>query len=215
MKRRDVLASAALLGTAAGWSGAARAEAPRFAEGTDYQVLAPRAAVEAPAGKVEIVEFFWYSCPHCNAFEPTLQAWLRQLPTGIYFRRIPVAFRADFVPQQRLFFALEAMGLVEKMQARVFAAIHTEHLELAQEAQIIDWAGKSGIDKARFADAFHSPAVSDQAVRAAQLQDAYRVEGVPALGVAGRFYTDGALAGGMERALKVVEYLTGVARHTA
>ena len=176
--------------------------------GTDYQPLERPAPVEAPAGKIEIVEFFWYNCPHCNVFEPTLAAWVKKLPKDVAFRRVPVAFRDDFAPQQRLYFALEAMGLVDKLHAKVFAAIHGEKLNLNKADAIAEWIGKQGVDQVKFLEQYNSFSTANKTTRATQLQNAYKVEGVPALGVAGRFYTDGSMAGSMERALQVVEFLT-------
>jgi thiol:disulfide interchange protein DsbA len=214
MKRREfsLLAGAATVATQALWPAIAHADAAKPEAGTDYLVLDPRAAVEAPAGKVEVVEFFWYSCPHCNAFEPELAAWLKKLPKDVSFRRVPVAFRDDFVPQQRLYYALDAMGLVDKLHAKVFAAIHGEKLDLAKAPAIAAWVVKQGVDLAKFNEHYNSFSVATKASKAAQLQNAYKVEGVPALGVAGRFYTDGTLAKTMANALKVVESLVAVAR---
>jgi thiol:disulfide interchange protein DsbA len=213
MKRRDfsVVCGAALAGSAVA-PRLALAQAKPPVAGTDYMVLEKRASVEAPAGKIEVVEFFWYSCPHCNAFEPTLNAWVKGVAKDVSVRRVPVAFRDDFVPQQRLFFALEAMGLFDKLHGKVFAAIHVDKQKLARGDEIGDWVGKQGVDKAKFMEQYNSFSVSTKATRGAQLQNAYRVEGVPALGVAGRFYTDGTLASSMERALQVVEFLTGEVR---
>jgi thiol:disulfide interchange protein DsbA len=180
--------------------------------GKDYLPLESPATVEAPAGKIEVVEFFWYNCPHCNAFEPTLDAWVSKLPKDVYFRRAPVAFRDDFVPQQRLYFALEAMGLVDKLHASAFRAIHVEKLNLSKGEAIADWVAKQGVDKAKFVEQYNSFSVATKAGRASQLQNAYKVEGVPALGVAGRFYTDGSIAGNMERALQVVDALVAGVR---
>ena len=182
-------------------------QAQKIEPGTDYQVLDPRAPVEAPAGKIEVVEFFWYSCPHCNSFEPTLEAWAVKLPKDVVLRRVPVAFRDDFVPQQKLFYVLETMGLVEKLHAKVFAAIHVEKLNLARGDAIIEWVAKQGVDKAKFTEQYNSFSVATKASRGTQLQNAYKVEGVPALGVAGRFYTDGSMAKSMGRALQVVDTL--------
>ena len=213
MKRRDfsVVCGAALAGSAVA-PRLALAQAKPPAAGTDYMVLEKRASVEAPAGKIEVVEFFWYSCPHCNAFEPTLNAWVKGVAKDVSVRRVPVAFRDDFVPQQRLFYALEAMGLLDKLHGQVFAAIHVEKQKLARGDEIGDWVGKQGVDKTKFMEQYNSFSISTKATRGAQLQNAYRVEGVPALGVAGRFYTDGSLARSMERALQVVEFLTGEVR---
>jgi thiol:disulfide interchange protein DsbA len=213
MKRRDfsVVCGAALAGSAVA-PRLALAQAKPPVAGTDYMVLEKRASVEAPAGKIEVVEFFWYSCPHCNAFEPTLNAWVKGVAKDVSVRRVPVAFRDDFAPQQRLFYALEAMGLFDKLHGKVFAAIHVDKQKLARGDEIGDWVGKQGVDKAKFMEQYNSFSVSTKATRGAQLQNAYRVEGVPALGVAGRFYTDGTLASSMERALQVVEFLAGEVR---
>jgi thiol:disulfide interchange protein DsbA len=169
-------------------------------------------AVEAPAGKIEVVEFFWYSCPHCNAFEPKLNAWLKKLPPDVSFRRVPVAFRDDFVPQQRLYYTLEAMGKVDELHDKVFDAIHQQHQPTDREDRILAFAEKNGLDRAKFQELYNSFGVATKARKAKQLQDDYEVDGVPALGVAGRYYTDGTLAGGMDRALFVVDYLIGQAR---
>jgi thiol:disulfide interchange protein DsbA len=208
MKRREfsqTVAGAALISTLI--PSAVHAQAKKPEAGTDYMLVDPRAPVDAPAGKIEVVEFFWYACPHCNAFEPTLEAWVKKLPKDVAFRRVPVAFRDDFVPQQRLYFALETMGLLDTLHAKVFAAIHVEKLNLTRGDAITDWVVKQGVDKAKFLEQYNSFTTATKASRSTQLQNAYKVEGVPALGVAGRFYTDGSLARSMERALQVVESL--------
>ena len=208
MKRREfsqTVAGAALISTLV--PSAVHAQAKKPEAGTDYMLVDPRAPVDAPAGKIEVVEFFWYACPHCNAFEPTLEAWVKKLPKDVAFRRVPVAFRDDFVPQQRLYFALETMGLLDTLHAKVFAAIHVEKLNLTRGDAITDWVVKQGVDKAKFLEQYNSFTTATKASRSTQLQNAYKVEGVPALGVAGRFYTDGSLARSMERALQVVESL--------
>ena len=175
--------------------------------GNDYYKLDKPAPVDAPSGKIEVVEFFWYSCPHCNAFEPTFEAWVKRAPKDLVIRRMPVAFRPDFEPQQRLYFALEAMGLIDKLHAKVFYAVHVERNRLATPEAIFDWVAKQGVDKAKFADQFNSFTAAGKVKRAVQLQEAYKVEGVPSLGIAGRFYTDGSIAKSMERALGVADYL--------
>ena len=212
MKRRDfslvcgVAAGAAWLPTGA----SAQAKPPQA--GTDYLVVEKPAGVEAPAGKIEVVEFFWYSCSHCNAFEPALEGWIKRAPKDVVVRRVPVAFQDNFVPQQRLFYTLEAMGLLSKLHAKVFAAIHGEKQNLTKADAIVDWVAKQGVDKAKFEEQFNSFSVATKATRGTQLQNAYRVEGVPSLGVAGRFYTDATLTKNMDRALQVVEFLAAQVR---
>lgn len=212
MKRRDFSLACSAIAGAAFVHSPARAQGKPPEAGTDYLVLEKHAAVEAPAGKIEVVEFFWYSCPHCNVFEPTFDAWRKRVPKDLVVRRVPVAFRDDFVPQQRLFYALEAMGLVDQLHAKVFAAIHVEKQDLARADAIANWVAKQGVDKAKFLEQYNSFSVSTKAARGTQLQNAYKVEGVPSLGVAGRFYTDGTLAKSLDRALKVVEFLAAQVR---
>jgi thiol:disulfide interchange protein DsbA len=183
-------------------------------EGADFLTLDKRVPGDAPAGKVEVIEFFWYSCPHCNAFEPKLVSWIKRLPPDVTVRRVPVAFRDDFVPQQRLFYTLEAMGKLDELHAKVFNTIHVEHQMIDKEPTILAWAEKNGLDKAKFLETYNSFSVQTKARRASQLQDAYKVQGVPALGIAGRYYTDGSLAGNMDRALQITDYLVAEARKT-
>jgi thiol:disulfide interchange protein DsbA len=213
MKRREFsqAAAGAVLASSAWIASSAQAQA-KFSAGKEYHILDARAPVDAPAGKIEVVEFFWYSCPHCNAFEPTLAAWIKTLPKDVVFRRSHVAFQDSFVPQQRLALTLEALGLVEKLHAKVFAAIHVEKINLNTGEAIAEWVSKQGVDKAKFLDQYNSFSVQTKATRATQLQNAYKVEGVPALGIAGRFYTDGTMASSIERALQVTEALIAEAR---
>jgi protein dithiol oxidoreductase (disulfide-forming) len=175
-------------------------------DGEDYISLDKPLPTE-PKGKVEVIEFFWYSCPHCNHFEPTLQAWLQKVPKDVVFKRVPVAFRDSFIPQQRLYYALETLGKVDALHKAVFHAIHTEKQTLDTADQIIAWAVKQGLDKKQFTDAFNSFSTSGKTGRAKQLQDQYKVSGVPALAVGGRYYTDGSLAKNMTRALSVADHL--------
>jgi thiol:disulfide interchange protein DsbA len=202
-----VLASAAL-----GLPGAALAQLRKPEAGTDYLTLDKRVNPDVPPGMIEVIEFFWYSCPHCNAFEPQLEAWIKKLPPYVVMRRVPVAFRDDFVPQQRLYYTLEAMGKLPELHAKVFRSVHVENNPTDREELILAWAEKQGLDRAQFKELYNSFTVFSKARRATQIQDDFKVGGVPSIGVAGRYYTDGDLAGNMERALQVTEYLIGEAR---
>ena len=191
----------------------AMAQARQFKEGKDYTRLAKPLTPDAPAGKVDVIEFFWYSCSHCNAFEPALESWIKAAPKDLSIRRIPVAFNASFVPQQKLYYALQGMGKVDELHARVFRAIHVEKINLSKEDAIMAWMAKQpGIDMAKFKEMYASFNVASQAQRAAQLQEAYGVEGTPSMGVAGRFYTDGTMAGSLNAVLQVVDHLVAVSR---
>lgn len=206
-RRQFHLAAVAAAALPLGWSPAALAQSATPKAGKDYLVLDKPVDTEAPAGKIEVIEFFWYSCPHCFAFEPAFERWAKALPPNVMLQRVPVHFRDDFFPQQKLYYALEAMGKVDELHTKVFNAIHKEHLPLNTDAAITAWVVKQGVDKAKFLEAYNSFSVNTKAKRAAQIQDQYKVEGVPALGVAGKYYIDGSLAGSMERALVVADYL--------
>lgn len=213
MKRRDFSGvCGAAVAASALYVPLVQAQAKPPEAGVDYLVLDKRAPVETAAGKIEVVEFFWYNCPHCNAFEPALEAWIKRLPKDVSVRRVPVSFRDDFVPQQRLYYAIEAMGLTEKLHSKIFTAIHGEKLQLNKSDAIADWVAKQGVDKGKFLEQYNSFTVSTKATRATQLQNTYKVEGVPALGIAGRFYTDGTLAKNMDRGLLITDFLVSIVR---
>ena len=217
MHRRDFSRTATAVAAATALplgllSGAAHAQGKPPQSGKDYLTLDKRVATDAPAGKIEVIEFFWYSCPHCNAFEPTLEAWMKSAPKDLVIHRVPVAFNSSFAAQQKLYYALEGMNKLPELHAKVFRAVHVEKLPLAKDDQIFDWIGKQGVDVAKFKEIYNSFTVSNQLRKAAQLQEAYNVEGVPSMGVAGRYYTDGTMAGSMQNVLQVVDYLAGQAR---
>ena len=215
MKRRDFSVTAASLAAAAAGSALglpALAQGAPFKEGKDYAKLAKPVASTAAAGKVEVVEFFWYSCAHCNAFEPVLATWMKSTASkNASVQRVPVAFNASFAAQQKLYYALEGMGKVDELHARVFRAIHVERQNLSKEDGILAWMGKQpGVDMVKFKEVYNSFSVASQVRRATQLQEAYGVEGVPSMGVAGRYYTDGTMAGSMPSVLAVVNHMISI-----
>ena len=220
MQRRNFSVSAATLAAAAatGMSAfplLAQAQAKAFQSGSDYLTLEKPAATEAPAGQVEVVEFFWYNCSHCNGFEPMFDTWAKKVPKDVFVRRAPIAFRPDFEPQQRLYYTLESMGKVDELHKRVFSTIHGEKQLLNTTEQITAWAEKQGISKAKFVEMYNSFSVSTKVRKATQLQDAYALDGVPALGINGRYFTSGTQAKTLERALQVADYLVVQSRGKA
>lgn len=200
----------AVLGGAAGVPHALAQGGP--VEGVHYVKLSQPAPVSAPTGKIEVVEFFWYGCPHCNALEPALEAWIKRLPADVAFRRVPVAFSATHESHQKLFYGLEAMGQLEAMHRRIFAAIHTQQQRLDREADQLAFLKAQGVDEAKFLEMTKSFSVQTKMRQAKQLSSAYKIDGVPAMGVAGRFYTAGSLAGDNQRALAVTDFLIARAR---
>jgi thiol:disulfide interchange protein DsbA len=185
----------------------ANAQAAKPQAGVDYLAMDKAVPTENAGGKVEVIEFFGYWCPHCNAFEPELEAWLKKLPANINFKRVPVAFQDAAIPLQKLYYTLEAMGKVSELQRKVFTAIHADKQNLNTQDGIVAWAVKQGIDQQKFVETFNSFAVNTKVSRAKQLINDFKIQGVPSLGIAGKFYTDSGLAKGMTRALQVAEYL--------
>ena len=173
MKRREFSLSAASAVAASALTlpvaNPAMAQARQFKEGKDFKRLDEPVAPDAPAGKVDVIEFFWYSCPHCNAFEPTLDAWVKAAPKDLSIRRVPVAFNASFVPQQKLYYTLEGMGKLEALHAKVFRAIHVEKAKLAKDDEILAWVTQQGVDVAKFKEVYGSFSVANQVRRASQL----------------------------------------------
>ncbi len=183
-------------------------------EGKDYVKLSTPAAVTLPSAdkKVEVVEFFWYGCPHCYAFEPILEGWVKKLPADVAFRQVPVGFMAAHQFHQKLYYALEETGQLAAMHRKVFSAIHQGGKRMSSESEVVAFITGSGGDGAKVGDAMKGFGVNTKANRAKQLTDAYKIDGVPALGIHGRFYTSGALAGNHERATQVADFLIQSAR---
>lgn len=215
MNRREFSLAAAAAASASAFPfmatpALAQAAAPR--EGKDYAKLSKPVASTAGAGKIEVLEFFWYSCPHCNAFEPAFAAWKSAAPADVVVQRVPVGFNASFIPQQKLYYALLAMNKLDELHTKVFRAIHVERNRLAKDEDIFAWIGQQGVDVNKFKESYNSFTVSNQVRKATQLQQDYNVEGVPSIGVAGRFYTDGTMAGNMANVLRVTDHLIAVSR---
>jgi thiol:disulfide interchange protein DsbA len=191
-----------------------RAQGNAPVEGRDFVRINPPAAVPAGA-KIDVIEFFSYGCPHCYSFEPMLESWIRKLPADVAFRRVPAAFNAPFEGYAKLFYALEAVGLAEALHKRVFAAIHVQRQRLDKDTEIAALAQSGGGDGAKLVDAYKSFGVATKVRQAKQLTEAYKIDGVPALGIHGRWFTSGSLAGSHERALAVADQLIARARKPA
>jgi protein dithiol oxidoreductase (disulfide-forming) len=206
MQRREFTTTLAATSLGLGLAAPAHAQGGPV-EGTHYVRLAQPAPVSAPTGKIEVVEFFWYGCPHCNDLEPALEEWVKKLPADVAFRRVPVGFAATHEAHQKLFYALEAMGKLELMHKRIFAAMHLQRQRLDKEADQIAFLNANGVDGAAFAKMTKEFHVATKSQQAKKLSEAYKIDGVPAIGVHGRFYTAGSLAGDNRRALAVADFL--------
>jgi thiol:disulfide interchange protein DsbA len=215
MKRRDLVQWSAAIAAAGTLSPTLVMAQQTLTKGKDYLEISAKVAVDVPKGKVEVIEFFGYFCPHCNAFEPLLEQWLKKLPPYIVFKRVPVAFDARAKAMQQLYYTLEAMGKVESHHKQVFAAIHVNKKKLLSDKDVLDWAKGSGLDFNTFKKTYESFAVAAKPARATQLVNAFQVTGVPSFGVQGRYYIDGELSKTSDRALKSVEILAAQLQKSA
>ena len=187
-------------------SGLASAQGQKIEEGFDYRIL-PIAQPLETKGKVEVIEFFWYGCPHCYDFEPELSSWVKRQPKDVVFRRVPVAFRDDFIPHSQLFYALEAMGKGDTLNEKVMHAMHKENKRLLSENEIADWVASQGIDRNTFLATYRSFAVVSKARAAKQLTESYRIDGVPTIVMQGKYVTSPSIAGSKAKAIVVMDYL--------
>lgn len=175
-------------------------------EGFDYRTL-PIAQPIDVKGKVEVLEFFWYGCPHCFEFEPDLKAWMKRQNKDVVFKKIPIAFREELMPHSLLFYALESMGKGEALNDKVMFAMHRENRKLLNENEIADWVAAQGIDRNAFLAAYRSFAVLSKARAANQLGNAYRINGVPTIAIQGKYITSPSIAGTRAKSIQVMDFL--------
>ena len=175
--------------------------------GTEYRELSTAQATDA-ADKIEVLEFFWYGCPHCYNFEPVLAPWLKKLPKDVQFRRIPAMFNEEYALGARAFYALEAIGEEQRLHKALFDAVHTgSRLRVANEAALTEWLAKQGVDTKKFAAAYRSFSVEGKLKRAAQLTQAYKIEGVPSMAVNGKYVVITDNIKSFDQMLAVADYL--------
>ena len=156
------------------------------AQQIQYGELNPPQPVENK-GKIEVIEFFWYGCPHCYNLEPYIEAWLKKLPPDVEFRRVPAVFNSRWALDGAIFYTLESMGLLEKLHRPLFDAIHKSNLRTDNEAALSEWLQKNGVDPKKFMDTMKSFGVQSKLKRATQQTVAYKIDGTPAMAVAGRY----------------------------
>ncbi len=164
-------------------------------DGEKYRKLDKRVATTAGDKKIEIVEFFWFGCPHCNVLDPSLEAWLKKAPADVSFKRVHISFGERTDVHQRLFLTLEAMGLNATQNGAVFTAIHSDHKKMNTRDDVLEWAKSRNLDIAKFTAIFDDRfTMMRKQAAAMQLQTAYKVDGVPYFGVDGQYVTSPAMA---------------------
>jgi protein dithiol oxidoreductase (disulfide-forming) len=157
----------------------------------EYTLVEPALPpLDANSGKkVEVIEFFYYGCPHCYNLQPALKAWLKNAPKDIEFRRMPTVFRESWVPLTRTYYALEAIGVLEKMHDDVFKAVQDNSVNLGDKRLLLEWAAKRGLDAKKLGEAYDSFAVQTKTQRSLQMTRAYGITGTPSIVVGGRYLT--------------------------
>lgn len=206
MKRRELIQSAAALGVASLLGGLS----PVFAQDAGAFRKVRKEVPRSTPGKIDVVEFFWYGCIHCYNFEPKVNAWYKKLPSDVVFTKVPIVFqsqRVNFQGHQRLYYTLEAMGKLEQAHSKVFEAMHKDKKLLADEAQIFDFAESIGLKREEFANVYKSFGVNAKCAQAKALFESYGADGVPTLGVDGKFFTSASIAGSEDNAIRVAEAL--------
>ena len=154
--------------------------------GKDYRLIDPPQPTDS-GNKIEVLEFFWYGCPHCNALQPPLRNWLKKKPADVEFKRVPAVFADSWLPLTRAYYTLETMGVVEKLHYDVFAAVHEQNVRLSDPKVLFDWVAKRGVDQQKFSDIYNSFGVQSRARRSVDLTKQYDPPGTPALTVDGKF----------------------------
>jgi protein dithiol oxidoreductase (disulfide-forming) len=196
---------------------AATAASAQAVAGRDYQLLKQAQPTES-GNKIEVLEFFWYGCPHCNTLQRPLEAWLKRKPADVEFRRMPAAFQKDWLPLARVYYTLEAMGLLEKLHQEVFAAIHTQKINLNDPALLSDWIASKGVDRKKFKDTYDSFSVQSRTQRVLDVTRAYDIPGTPALIIDGRYLTAPSMVVKSDKTIdydryfKIVDEMIAVAR---
>ena len=201
---RKLILSAALV--AASLFGMTAQAAEPLEAGKQYVELSSAVPVAVP-GKIEVVELFWYGCPHCYAFEPTINPWAEKLPADVNFVRIPAMFGGPWDAHGQMFLTLEAMGVEGKVHAAVFNAIQKEHKKLTDKNEMAEFLATQGVDKDKFLATFDSFAIKGKITKARELAKQYQISGVPSMVVNGKYRFDLGTAGGPEGVLNVADQL--------
>lgn len=181
------------------------AQAAQYEAGKHYKLVTPVAT--DTGDKIEVLEFFWYGCPHCYSFEPYITAWKKTKPDNVEFVRVPAVFRPDWEVQARSYYALQNLGELEKVHLKIFETIHKERKRLFTKEQMVDFVVANGVDKDKFLQQYDSFAVESMVRKAKKKQKAYRVTGVPMIAINGKYTSSGSMAKSYDNLLKIMDHL--------
>lgn len=179
--------------------------------GKNFVALGQPLQVDTGA-KIEVAEYFSYTCPHCYSLEPAMEQWVKTLPKDVEFRRQPTVFSRSWAPGARIYYALETLGELPRLHGKVFQAIHDDRVNLNDEAVLLDWMAKQGVDRKKLQDALNSFTVQSKVKRAEQLSRESKISGVPAVIVDGKYMTSASLTGSVESMFAALDQLIQKAR---
>ena len=177
-----------------------------YDEGMEYMEISPPQPTDS-GDKVEVVEMFYYGCPHCYRIEPVIEPWIKKLPDDVEFKRVPAIFQAGWEPLARAYYTAEVLGVLDRIHAPLFTAIHAKREKVFTEPAIREFFVEQGVDPEDFDNAFHSFAVENKVRRAKDLTKRYQIGGVPSFVVNGKYRTNGTYAGGLREVPKVLDFL--------
>ena len=180
-------------------------------KGRDYAVLVSPQPTES--GKnIEVLEFFWYGCSHCYKLHPHIKAWLKEMPKDVTFRYVPAIFRSSWVPGAKTFYALEVLGVRNKLHDKIYDAIHVKKIDLANEELLFRWIAKQGIDRKKFVDIYNSFSVENRSSQSSQMSRKYGLKGVPSLVVDGKYLASGRMGGTPQDTIRTLDELIKITR---
>ena len=192
----------------------AQLPAGRWVAGTNYTVLSPAQPTDAAPGHVQVLEVFWYGCPHCYALDPYLQSWLKTKPPYVDFVRVPVMWGEPHQAHARLFYTLQALGKLDELHSKVFDEIHARNDPLYVQGdpkatldEQLKFAEANGISQSAFMDAYNSFGVQTNLQKADELDRRYRIDGVPTIVIDGKYESDVQMAGGDEQLIQLINDL--------
>ncbi len=180
-------------------------------EGKDYTRLVSPQPTQS-GDKIEVLEFFWYGCPHCNALHPYIKTWLESMPEDVDFNYVPAILRANWVAGAKIFYTLEVINATEELHDKVYAALHNEKVNLNKESILFDWVEKQGVEREVFVDAYESFAIQNKVSRSTQMSRQYKLSGTPALVVDGKYLTSGSMGGTAKDTIRILNKLIEKAR---
>jgi len=187
-------------------------EAAPFIEGINYKVLSNPQPTANP-DKIEVVEVFWYGCPHCHKFQPYIEKWLKTKPDNVDYIRMPAILREDWSLHARAYYTAEILGILDRIHTPLFDAIHVEKRRLFSEGALMDFFKEHGVSNDEFRNTFHSFAVDSKVRRARLMTRRYRINGTPSVVINGKYVTGPVMAKGFENLIKVIDYLVDKETH--